>query len=128
MLKNGYPLELYNEKFFEHYKKLIANLYKTNQLCEIYDVDFRESRKVITFPYIQNFQEQLCRIFKKSKLEIIFTIENTFQKKFILHLKIETKKNFNIMLFTKLIVFNVIKDILAKLADSYTTDCLNMLD
>ena len=81
LLKNDYPLELLNEKILERYKKLIANLHKTNPVCEIYDVDFRESRKVITFPYIQNFQEQLCRIFKKSKLQIIFTIENTFQKK-----------------------------------------------
>ena len=32
------------------------------------------------------------------------------------------------MLFTKLIAFNVIKNILDKLADSYTIDCLNMLD
>ena len=44
-------------------------------------MDFQESRKIITFPYIKNFQEQLCRIFKKSKLQIIFNIENTFQTK-----------------------------------------------
>ena len=92
LLKNSYPLELLNEKIFERYKKLIANIHKTNQVCEIYDVDFRESRKVITFPCIQNFQEQLCRIFKKTKLQIIFTIENTFQKKCFLHLNIEPKK------------------------------------
>ena len=53
------------------------------QLCEIYNIDHRESRKVITFPYIQNFQEQLCRIFKKTKLQIVFTIENSLQKKII---------------------------------------------
>ena len=32
------------------------------------------------------------------------------------------------MLFTKLIASNVIKNILDKLADSYTIDCLNMID
>ena len=32
------------------------------------------------------------------------------------------------MLFSKLIEFSVIKNILDKLADSYTIDCLNMLD
>ena len=52
LLKNGYPLEFLNEKNFERYKKLIANLHKTNQVCGIYKVDFRESRKVITLPYI----------------------------------------------------------------------------
>ena len=94
LLKNGYPLELLNEKIFERYKKLIANLHKTNQIYEIYNVDFRESRKVLTLPYIQNSQEKLCRIFKKTKLQIIFTIENTFQKKCFLHFKIESKKKF----------------------------------
>ena len=43
-------------------RKSITNLHKTSQVCEIYNIDYRESRKVITFPYIQNFQEQLCRI------------------------------------------------------------------
>ena len=128
LLNNGYPFGLLNEKIFEHYKKLIANLHKTNQVCEIYEIDFRESRKVITLPCIQNFQEQLCRILKKTKLQIIFTIENTFHKKMFPTLKDRTQNNFNIMLFTKLIALNVIKNILAKLADSYTTDCLNMVD
>ena len=71
------------KKIFERYKKLITNQHKTSQVCEIYNIDYRESRKVITFPYIQNFQEQLCRIFKKTKLQIIFTIENSFQKKIV---------------------------------------------
>ena len=52
LLKNGYPLELLNKNIFERYKKLIANLHKTNQVCEIYDADFRESRKVTNFSYI----------------------------------------------------------------------------
>ena len=43
--------------------------------------NYQEERKIITFPYIQNFQEQLSRIFKNSKLQIIFSIENTSQKK-----------------------------------------------
>ena len=94
LLKNSYPLELLNEKIFEHYKKLIANLQKTNSLCKIYDMDFRQSRKVITVPYIKNFQEQLCRIFEKSKLQIIFTIEILFQKKFFPTLKDRTQKKF----------------------------------
>ena len=78
LLKNVYPLELLNENIFERYKKLIANQQKINLVCEIYYIGIQENRKIITFPYIPNFQEQLCRIFKKSKLQIIFTIENTF--------------------------------------------------
>ena len=34
-------------------------------------LDYQEDRKIIRLLYIQNFQEQLCRI---------FTIENTLQK------------------------------------------------
>ena len=102
LLKNGYPLDLLNEKIFERYKKLIANLHKTNQVCEIYNIDYRESRKVITFAYVQNFQEQLYRIFKKTKLQIIFTIENSFQKKLFPTLKDRTQKKFK---------YNVIYDI-----------------
>ena len=94
LLKSGYPLECLNEKIFERFKKLIANLHKTNEVCEIYNIDFRESRKVITFTYIPNFQEQLCRIFKKTKLQIIFTIENSFQKKLFPTLKDRTQKKF----------------------------------
>ena len=59
---NGYPLDLLNEKIFERYKKLITIQHKTSQVRKIYNIDYRESRKVITFQYIQNFQEQLCRI------------------------------------------------------------------
>ena len=44
-------------------------------------MDNEDNRKIITLPYIQNFQE-LCRIFKKSKSLIIFTIDNTLQKSF----------------------------------------------
>ena len=101
LLKNGYPLDLLNEKIFERYKKIferykksITNLNKTSQVCEIYNIDYRENRKVITFPYIQNFQEQLCRIFKKTKLQIIFTIENSFQTKLFATLKDRTQKKF----------------------------------
>ena len=32
ILKNGYSLEPLNKKIFERYKKLIANLHKTNQV------------------------------------------------------------------------------------------------
>ena len=57
-----------------------------------------------------------------------FHHRNYFPKKIFPTLKDRPKKNVNIMLFTKLIASNVIKNILDKLADSYTTDCLNMLD
>ena len=77
MRKNGYPIELLNEKIFERYKKLISNQQITNSVFEIYNIDNQENRSIITFPYIQNFQEQLCKIFKKSERQIIFTIENT---------------------------------------------------
>ena len=43
LLKNGYPLDPLNEKIFERCKKLIANLHKTNQVCEIYNIDYKES-------------------------------------------------------------------------------------
>ena len=99
---------------FEHYKKLISNQRKTNWGCEIYGTDIKENRKIITFPYIQSLQEQLCRVFKKSKLQIIFNFDNTLKKNFYQQLKIKLKKNLNTILFTKLIVSNVIKNILDK--------------
>ena len=67
---------------------------KTNPIYENYDINNHENRKIITFPYIQNFQEQLCKILKKSKLQIIFTIENTLQKKMFPTLKDKTQKKF----------------------------------
>ena len=123
-LKNGYPLELLNEKIFERYKKLISNQQKTNSVFEVYDIDNQENRKIITFPYVQNFQKQLCRIFKKSKL----LLKMHYKTKNFQHLKTKLRKNLNIILFTKLIASNVIKNILDKYVVSYTTDCLNMLD
>ena len=50
LIKNGYPLDLLNEKIFERYKKLITIQHKTSQVREIYNIYYRESRKVITFP------------------------------------------------------------------------------
>ena len=59
-----------------------------------YDIDNQENRKIIIFPYIQNFQEQLCRIFKTYNIQIIFTIENTLQKKIFPTRKNKTQTKF----------------------------------
>ena len=94
MLKNGYPLELLNEKIFQRYREIISSQQKTFSINKIHDIDNQENRKIITFPYIQNFQEKLCRIFETSKLQIIFTIENTLQKKMFPTLKDKTQTIF----------------------------------
>ena len=31
-------------------------------------LDYQEHRKIITLPYIQNFQEQLCTVFKEYQI------------------------------------------------------------
>ena len=62
LLRNEYPLNLLNEKIFERYKDLIFNTIKSHQRNDIDENNYQEERKIITFPYIQNFQEQLCRI------------------------------------------------------------------
>ena len=79
LLKNGYPLQLLNEKIFQRYREIICKEQKTFSMNKNYDIDNHENRKIIILPYIQNFQEQLCRIFKTYNIQIIFTIENTFQ-------------------------------------------------
>ena len=87
LLKNGYPLQLLNEQIFQRYREIICNQQKTFSMNRNYDIDNQENRKTIIFPYIQNFQEQLCRIFKRYDIQIIFTIENTLQKIFFPTLK-----------------------------------------
>ena len=67
LLKNGYPLELLNEKIFQRYREIISNQQTNFSINKIYDIDNQEDRKIITFPYIQNFQKQLFRIFEHPK-------------------------------------------------------------
>ena len=43
----------------------------------------KELNKIITLPYINNFQEQFYRILKNSNLQIFFTLDNTIQQKIL---------------------------------------------
>ena len=128
LLKNGYPLQLLNENIFQRYREIIFNQQEAFSMNKIYDIDNQENRKIIIFPYIQNFQEQLCRIFKTYNLQIILTIENTLQKKNFQHLKIKLRQNSNTILFMKLTASNVIRNILDKHVVFYITDCLSTID
>ena len=94
LLRNGYPLQLLNEKNFQRYREIISKEQKTFSMNKNYDIDNHENKKIIIFPYIQNFQEQLCRIFKTYNIQIIFTIENTFQKIIFPTLKDKTQTKF----------------------------------
>ena len=74
-IKNGYPLTLLNEKIAYRYKYLLINKYHNKKLDKtIESKEFK--KKIITLPYINNFQEQFHRIFKNSNLQIIFTYDN----------------------------------------------------
>ena len=99
LLKNGYPLQLLSEKIFQRCREIISNQHKTFSMNKIYNIDNQENRKIIIFPYIQNFQEQLSRIFRTYNLQIIFIIENTLQKNFFSTRKdkIQRKFKYNII-------------------------------
>ena len=82
------------EDIFYRFNSIDKNLKFTLETSINYDIDNHENRKIIIFPYIQNFQEQLCTIFKTYNIQIIFTIENTFQKKMFPTLKDKTLTKF----------------------------------
>ena len=64
LVKNGYPLTLLNEKIANRYKYLLTNKYHNKKLDET--IESKENKKIITLPYINNFQEHFHRIFKNS--------------------------------------------------------------
>ena len=68
-----------NEKIGNRYRFLMNNKYHDKNTNEI--IESKEFKKIITLPYINNFQEQFYRIFKNSNLQIIFTYDNTIQQK-----------------------------------------------
>ena len=45
------------KKFLNATKNELPINKKTNSVCEIYDIDIQENVKIVTFPYIQNFQD-----------------------------------------------------------------------
>ena len=69
MLKNGYPLEVLNEKFFERYKKLISNQQKTNSK--------QKSKLQIIFT-IKNTLQQ--KIFQHLKIKLRKNLNNIIYK------------------------------------------------
>ena len=88
LLKNGYPLDLLLKKISKRYKCLILN--KTSNVILKYNIETKDLKKLITLPYIDNFQEQFYRIWKKSNLLIVFTLDNTIQQKIFKSVKIPT--------------------------------------
>ena len=66
------------------------NKYHNKNTNEI--IETKEFKKIITLPYIQNFQEQFYRIFKNSNLQIILTYDNTIQQKILTSVKTPTPK------------------------------------
>ena len=56
LIKNGYPLDLLNEKIANRYKFLMSNKYPNKNTNEI--IETKEFKKIINLPYVNNFQEQ----------------------------------------------------------------------
>ena len=92
LVKNGYPLTLLNEKIANRYKYLLTDRYHNKKLDET--IESKENKKIITSPYINNFQEHFHRIFKNSNLQIIFTYDNTIQQKILKSVKTPTATKF----------------------------------
>ena len=92
LIKNGYPLTLLNEKIANRYKYLMINKYHNKKSDET--IESKDLKKIITLPYINNFQEQFYRIFTNSSLKIIFTYHNTIQQKILTSVKTPTPKKF----------------------------------
>ena len=93
LIKNGYPLTLLNEKIANRYKYLISNKYQNKKLTETNESK-ENNKKIITLPYINNFQEQFHRIFKNSNLQIIFNYDNTIRQKILKSIKTPTPTKF----------------------------------
>ena len=108
LIKNEYPLDLLNEKIAMRYKLLMSNKYCKNNMNETCET--KDFKKIITLPYIHNFQEQLYRIFKNSNLQIIFTYDNTIQQKILMSVKTPTRKKlkYNVVYEIKCIQCNSI--------------------
>ena len=60
LIKNGYPLDLLNEKIAMRYKFLMSNKSCKNNINVTSET--KDFKKIITLPYIHNFQEQFYRI------------------------------------------------------------------
>ena len=88
--RDGYPITLLNEKIAFRYKSLIRTKYHNRNIDETFEP--KDLKKVITLPFINNFQEQFYRIFKNSNLKIIFTYDNTIQKEILTSAKTPTPK------------------------------------
>ena len=81
-----------NEKIANRYEYLLTNKYHNKKLDET--IESKELKKIITLPYIHNFQEQFHRIFKNSNLQIIFTYDNIIQQKILKSVKTPTPTKF----------------------------------
>ena len=85
-------MTLLNEKIANRYKCLLINKCHNKKFDET--IESKELKKIITLPYINNFQEQFHRIFKNSNLQIIFTCDNTIQEKILKSVKTPTPNKF----------------------------------
>ena len=97
LIKNGYPLTLLNQKISNRYKHLLIKKYHNKKSDET--IESKEFKKIISLPYINNFQEQFHRIFKNSNLQIIFTYDNTIQQKILRSVKTPTPNKFKYNIF-----------------------------
>ena len=108
LIKNGYPLDLLNEKIAMRYKLLRSNESCKNNINETSET--KDFKKIITLLYIHNFQEQFYWIFKNSNLQIIFIYDNTIQQKILTSVKTPTPKKlkYNVVYEIKCIQCNSI--------------------
>ncbi|XP_043483513.1 uncharacterized protein LOC122511979 isoform X1 [Leptopilina heterotoma] len=73
LLLNGYPIDLLNRKISQRYNALTNNLHR-----KINNNNF-PIEKIISIPYIQNFDEIFFNIFKQHKFKLVFTNSNNLK-------------------------------------------------